>query len=541
MHRIQKWLSLTLILLITLYIPVGLAEGKPSIEDAIAAGREISYAISANWHGIPELDEETNKTISSLVDAIEITSSFALPNQSTAYSRFEMTMNGDRALWGEAVFDETTGYVNSPAMGRPFALGLEDIAKYYENLGTWLENNMAESDPDFQGIDISGMYASIGQSLSDQALGVSAQDPVAAMVEYEAFMNDLGMEPIGDAFEKWLETAATGEPYEDTIASVFGVAPQKAMVYQITKDELVALLQELMSLIKNNDALWQYVIDTTNASLPPEQKITLTEEDLQAAKAELDTMASELEMAIPDGMTAQYIECYDDAGVNNLGIVQLLLETGEAEPFEAYIEWIPNESSCAAYIGNSEGNIQFLAEPLPEEAVELDGQPAVQKGCKAMLSTNLFSREPVILEAICASQESDSANGFVFSVGIGDGEMVTGVKLTGDQKFSYNGPDAVMDGAYVVSTFVGDANNKILTVNVSAKTGEPSGMPFDPHGSAMEFVYPGQMDEAAFADWMENDVTAGTMQSAFRILSALPSDVFAEIMTTTMDFQLDIQ
>ncbi len=541
MTSIKKCLSIALVLLMTLSVSIGLAEDKPTIESAIAAGREVSYSASAKWHGLPELDEKANQTIASLLDSIQISGKYTLTGEMSGYDHFEMGINDQQMLYVNSVVEDNISYIDSSMFGKPYAMKLEDLPKYFENLGIWFNKQIAKSNPELADITAEDIYDSIGQAMMEENPNLSPEAISSMVAGFEALMNDPSMEAISVAIEEWLKASTAGEPFEEEITSVLGGNTQKATVYQITKEELVSFFQDIIPMYTESDAYMQYVIDIVNMSLAPEEQLALADEMSEEIKAGLNAMIPDLVAAIPDDLTAQYIECYDDAGANTLGIIKFMLDIGETEPFTAYVEWIPNETACTAYIGSSEGNFQFLLEALPEESLQLDGQPAVQKGFKATISMQENTTEIGRVEVTKTTQESEVANASKLSISIGDNEMKVGIDLDAKQNFVYDGPDIAIDGIYDVSYFVGDTTEKILTLNVAAATGEPSGKPFDPKSGTMEFLYPAQMDEAAFADWIENDLMVGAMQSILKILSALPQDAFAQIMEPAFTFDVDVK
>ncbi len=539
MHSAKKWFAWALVLLMALQAPAALANAKaPLLTVAVMEGREINYTASLKWHGIPELDEETNSLIAQALESIVLTGNSCQTGDS-GYQHMDLQVSGESAMTMDTVARPDGVYMSSPAYGEPFAIMMDELEGVLTNYGNVLDSILSETGTDMGGM-YGTMFANYGKTLQTMvdgaASGETLSGPVGETADYDAMMDELGLTDFADACTAWAEETFAGAPYEGEIDSAFGVKPASATVYACTKADLMALLDEAIPLLRDNDAYWQFIIDLVNANVADMDDIAeeLDPEEFEAMMEEIRAMMDEMlamaDVGIPDDTIAQYIEGVDAEGNLALGQIQVLVPAMEegAEPFQVYAEWIPGTCSFAGYLGYESDGFQILAQSIPETAAELDGAAAAQTGFNATLAIVSGDTSTPVFSVNTTTLEADLAKASTLAITIHDaysGDM--GVVFDTHQTNVQDGVDVAQENTVDISYVMGGAPVKVLTATLSLKSGEPTGEPFDPE--TMEFVHPGLMDEAEFYTWVET-VGISSMQTAMRILSLLPPEVFSTLV-----------
>ncbi len=526
-------IALVFVLLMTLFASIGFAGEPMTFGSAAAAGRELSFAVSAAWHGHPEMDAQTNQWIAAMLDSMKI-SGMSFGTGLSGYSHYALSIDENLSFGLDTVMDEKGSYFISLSSIGPCAVLREDFERLFQNFGAYLEEALGFKYGYGLDIDYSGIYDALTQysSISSGTAGLQSKWSEA---EFESLADRLDLAPMGTAIDEWVQSIAAGKPYKGNVTSKLGIKAKSATAYQITKKKLLALIQELVPLLQKNEALWQFVIDIANSSLPSEEQIDLSDEDLAAIKSALRTVSEEAKSAIPGDMVACYIQCFDAEGLHNLDIIQFEIELSGREPFSIYIERVPSDALSLMSIGANGIRADLLLEAMLEQPSLLDGQFTARKGGRATLSIFEHGKPNVVIEMTGTTQRAESARETHFSVGMVENQTKTGLIFHAYERFSHDGPDIAEDCTLEISSLA-NSGDPILTLHIALQTGEATGMPFDPEGDGLQFVYPGQMSEAEFARWCSQDVETGLLQATLKILSTLPPKLFAEIMPASLRF-----
>lgn len=488
---------------------------------ALDAGREMRSVISAYWHGLPLLDEKTNGLIASLLDSIQVCTNTAKLNGGDTYSITEIMMRGSSALRMEEAVIGGQYYLNSPQFSPITLSGTEDMLLLYQNiLGYLSDAGVLEMDMDSQAV--------FTNSLAANQLG-----------DMEELAETLALEPLAEALAAWFSAIAEGAPYDGDIASVFGVEATSAMLYQVTKADVISLIETVVPLLQENTALWRYILENADTGTfdGAEGEQMTVDEMVAVLQSELNAeMFVQLADEIPDNITLYYAECYNANGDVVTNIVNLAIpgENDGANPFEIYVEWLPD---CSQFYAS------FLDEYSDGFTVDVTKGAADAEGMTDRL-TAVFS--------VLSSNETIAQ--FVADASWGTAATETGTETNGSLLLgivdSYSGEEMgvrfdlyevkeLLDvdvSAYSTLDFslvMSGAEMPFLSVSCLTETGEPNGMPFDPANplEGVAFVNPAEMEREAFAEWLDQSVIPAALQTGLSMLSLLPQDVFAWLMT----------
>lgn len=535
MRVAQRCLALVLSLFLLLaQSAVGLAEdtGVQSISDAFASGREVSFRAKADWAGLPLLDEETNSLLASLLGAMEFTGSYgAAQDGSTSYVNFDLLMQGQSALPFQMVTDTAGVYYVSPIYAGPLAVEVEKLPVIFHNFGAFLEAQM----PDAEGsvVEMFDMYGAMMGSLQ------AGEMPEMPLLDgADEILAALDIEPILAALDSWSQTALTAEPYEGEIISVLGVETGTANVYEITKEELVALANELVPLLKGNTAFWEALLQSDLTGATVKEAEADLDDMIAEVQAELEQLPANMESNMPDGLVMRYLECLDVTGKHTLSEVEFYIPAAseEEEDFTLYLEWLEDGTSFYLYGAENGDGFSLLLMEEPTETASQDGQTVTDDYFGGALS--VYEDDEITTEILLSvakqltEKQGERVNDWMFTVSLSDGLEEYGLEIASTNTTTYDGQDAASETTIDVSLLAGEETMPILTIAAEAVSGEPKGPAFDVEAMQGDFIRLGNMTEEEFITWMTVDETNAIMQLAMRIMSLLPQDIASLLMGT---------
>ncbi len=532
MHSVKRPVAITLLLLMAMVAQGGLANEPPTFENSIAAGRELSFSASVKWHGNPEMDDETNRMIATMLDTMKF-SGATFGTRLSGYSRYLLAMNSSVSFGVDTVMNEEGIYTLPSSNIKPFALLHEDSRQLFQNLGAYCEQALGMNNGVRSNVDYAELFDAIGNLREFASSEIDGTQPQWSEKEFEALAERLDLEPIAIVMDEWVQSIAEGEPFKERIDSKLGIKTKKATVYQVTQKKLVILIQKIVPMLQKNEAIWEYIVETANATLPLEKQITLTDEGLDIIKQGLDMVSNEAKAIIPNNTIARYIECFDAEGIHSLNILAFQFDSDEWGQYRLYAEWVPNEATYQVSLRVNNLGADLLVEPMQEEPAELDGLPTIQKTSKATLSILQNGKALGDIEITRALQEAASARKTLLTMVIIENRKKTGFVFDAYERFSQNGLDTAEDCTLDIYSLMNESH-PILSLSIAIQTGEPAGMPFDPRDDDIEFIYPGQMSEDAFIRWCSQGMSTGFLQVILKFLSKMPPQIFAKILPSTL-------
>lgn len=535
----KKWTAILMCLLLALGQAVGAmaedAKAVPTLQSAAEAGRELNSSIKLEWHNLPLLDEETNKMVSALLGAVEFTDRSAVKgeNMEEMYSSFGMKLSGQDAITFDMAIEGDALYLSSQLFGQPVKIAADDVEQFLSNFGAYLDKIAAEQGedmpPDTFKDMMATMYASAMESAKQHPADMKEMKDADPMEVVRQMYATYGLEDALNIGEAWANDHMKGEDYEGPFSSVYDIEIASAKKYQITKEELISLMSDVMKTFEGNEAFWTYVMNTSNNMVEPDQQFSLEE-----IMSEVPEMTQEMIAAmdqIPDDILIRYLECYDAAGENIIGQIEFVVpgtEGGEGE-FVLYMEWVNGINQM--YLETIMGSDGFVMEVVPKE--ELPGG-VKDNGFIAQLS--IIAGDELVAEiyADASSVKAESESGSVW-----DGSLLLAVQAEGtqmgvefvvNQTDTYQGEDITSEAMIDVNVAMGETTMPLLTIDAVCASGEPQGPGVDVTADDATFITPGTMTEEEFAAWVET-VSVSAMQAGLGILSLLPSEVVMSVMS----------
>lgn len=557
MRTRNKWMAslLALFLLLGQTAAVALGEapgsGRPTWADAIENGKEITYSFSGNWKETMLVPQDISAAIRSLLAELEITERQFWADGENGYSAMDLLLNGESVYRVDTVVEDGAFYIDMPAIGAPISMSMEDMPALMERIGRLLDAEMGED----------GLYEATFRQMGEQLAAMDLQatsetiDPEEAMQEV---IDRFQLQPTLDAIDQWTAETFVGEAFEGELASYFGVTPDSATLYTLTKEDVVELFAIIAPLLKDNDILWQEMLEAVNqanasfssvvAAPTGETGVGASAEDVAAnmqafldeVGRTLDELPAEVAYALPEGMEAYYLSCYDAEENPVLGAISLVIPVesyGDVQnSVELYAEWVPDSCNLylngAAFGGVTEmGGLEFAIAEIPEETIanEADGATSTTGGFDASLIVTESGGEVLRIDLQAATLTLDAEHTVTSDTSIAldvsqYGSSVGGVLLSVETETLYTGDDfdktVVADVSYALSGIP----LPLMDITLRVASSDPQGAPFAT--DEMEFVNPAQMSDEAFARWIEKDIIISMAQAGMGMLSKLPADVF---------------
>lgn len=535
MRTTKKCVAILLCMLLALsQAVVGLGENEktiPSLTTATEAGREATVSASIKWHDLPLLDEDTNKIVSSLMDATEFYARYAKTDEMSGYTSVGMKMSGEDAFTIDTVYDETTAYILSPVYGAsPIALGMDELEAFFTKLGTYMDSVSEDGHGEY-----SAAMASMGSMFSAQALAwqnakdvTEETDPMDTLTDvYEVY----GLGDALDVADKWVDKTLAGEAYEGPINSAYGIEIASATSYVITKADLIELVSGVMKTLEGNTEFWSFALSNYSTGMEmsagTDEDAPTLEEIMESVPELTEEVLSAMEQ-IPEETIIRYLECYDAQGNYIISQVEAIVpgtEEGTGE-FALYMEWFADTINFymeALMDGNG-----FTAEVAPKEDV---AEGIKDGGFSFLLSLYQESelRYEMLIETSSVASESEDGRVWDASLvmAMAEDTQTMGVNFILNQVDTYKGEDITQDVNLDMYILSNDTSLPVLTLTATAETGEPQGPAFDITDASI--IHPAQMTDEEFAEWV-NDVSMSAFQSVFGIIALLPADVLSVMM-----------
>lgn len=536
MRTTKKCVAILLCMLLALsQVVVALGESEktiPSLTAATEAGREANISASIKWHDLPLIDEDTNKIISSLMDATEFYTRYAKTDELSGYYSVGMKMSGQDAFTVDTVYDETTAYISSPVYGTsPLALSVDELGEFFTKLGTYMDSISEDGSEDYSAAmaSMSSMFSAQLDAAQSAKDVTEVQDPMDALTDvYEVY----GLGEALDVADKWVDKTLVGETYEGPINSAYGLEIASATSYMITKEDLIELVSGVMKTLEGNTEFWSFALANYSTGMEMVDEDTPTLEEIMESVPELTAEVLSAMEQIPEETIIRYLECYDDQGNYIASQVETIVpgnEEGTGE-FSLYMEWLADTINF--YMEAFQDANGFTAEVAPKADV---AEGVKDDGFSFLLS--IYQDNELYNEVYIdtTSVASDSEDGRVWDAGlmiaVADATETMGVNFILNQVDTYKGEDITQDVNLDMHIFMNDTSMPVLTLTATAETGEPQGPAFDITDASI--LHPAQMTDAEFAEWM-NNVSMSAMQNVFGIIALLPADVLSVMMQDQM-------
>lgn len=506
MRKSFTWVTVLLAaVLLVGWMPTASA-APDALHAAIEAGREVQYSGGVKWNNPSLLDDETNSLLNSLLDSIKVSGRYGTDGEAD-YGVLDLLMRDTSVLSVSKVVTEDGVYVGSSFQEGTVAVPYTDVEAFFGNLAAYLQENLE--------------YTVDGYPVDHETFVEMIEDRMSGLIMEENPLASLDMDALLDALDAWSETALEGEAYEGAIVSILGVETSNATLYQITKDELISLMDTILPILRENEAYWS-AIYAYMAQLDTYEEYPPFEEIFPEIQASLDSMPEMMAAALSDDLVLRYNECYDADGNHVLGEIEAYMTTEYDENMIFYAEWLPEGNDLYLYAGVDSDGASFSL---------TTGDDSFTALC------TVIEEDETIAQFVISGEgsETETADGrektAVLLLEVIAGGEENGLEFVMNTRETYAGDDVAIAQTLDCYILYGTEEYPLLTVSADIRTVDPQGLPF----SITEdegFAYPGQMDEEAFAAWMNEDVTLGAMQTVMRMMGMLPQDVLNVLMRT---------
>lgn len=540
MKATKKWISLLLSALLLFGLgATSLAsnyEGHASrLFEAYADGREISASLSVDWKNPMMVDAETNALLSSVFADLELLTTYGMADETTHYATFALALSGQEAVRFSSMDDEDSMYFGATTMPSVLKVDYADIPTLWANYMAYM-NEMSGGYVDSSTIAMQDAMTEIMNSMYSEDVTVEFT-PYPSDYEWDedtaadAWIDSMDIADVVEAIEAWTEEEMAGEPYPLPLISMSGTRPHESVMYELTKDKVIALYELVLPLLKDNEAYWntiKSVFESMNTVLDSEVA-DIPGEDLGK---QLDTMLESLQ-AIPDDLSLCYIQGLDKNGEVVLNVIDGIIpsDSSYSGDFTIFSEWTPGSTNFYLEMGDETGG--FTLKVTPQDRTS---KGFVDEGFKAVFTPIGYDGEPegaLVISTNSVSYQQDDTTvwdgGMTFSLDTGYG-MTMGLEFIAHNTGTDDGTDLRKETTLDVAVLMDGAQMPILTLNGTIETGELSDLPFDLEALEEGPVDLGKMSEEEFAAFFENDVMYAALRSILAVGSLLPDEVMQVLM-----------
>lgn len=549
MNKAKKWMSVLLcVLLVAVQAAGALAEASktdtaPSIHGAVAQGREASFAASVGWNELPLIDEHTNSLITAVLDSIEITGRYANIDEHSSYMSSAIKISGQDAITYDVVITEEAVYVQTPILGsEPVMFRYDEIKDFYANLGEYMDTHMEQEgdvsysemfDAMFENFDFDAVAGNVNATFTEMPAPKEMDD-----AEIEKNLRQMyavyGLEGVFNKAIAWTDAEMQAKPMEGDVLTSYDVELESSTITELDKAKLISLMETIVPEIQDNETFWSFLYSAmTKSAASSGQEIAPLDEIMAEASQSIDELMAEMEK-LPEDMYFALLEGMDKDGNTVLGQMELVVPD-ESEysdgDFNMFAEWLTDSKNFYMEAGNDDGGVSFVVEPKEDlpDGLKDDGFTA---------TFSMIDGGEVVGQLVAMSssvvEESESGRkwdaSLVFGV-IDQGEEDTGIEFIVNQMDTYAGDDVHKAFGMTSSLILMGSSLPFISVDAEIGTDEPQGAPFDIETT--DFINPATLDADAFAEMMKA-WAAGSMKTALGMMSLLPSEVIAEIMSNQM-------
>lgn len=314
-------------------LPVGgrRPAGKEAAQswDLVQIGTVLSLAM--------DVSEEEQATLDLMRDAFSVVIRQSNPETQPGYTTYGLYLADEELVSLDVIVDADALYLSSPVLGdMPVKLDFLSFDSFVSAFEVY-----------FASLQESGMLEGF-----DIDFSLEGFDPGAVQAFWETTLANCDPEPLLEAFVEWFSLAWEGELYDGAIDSIYGVEIASAVIYEITKEEIVQLLETIIPLLVKQDALIADIASFVLAQEGFEPTEAELKEIVLQAKAAMASFPYLAAMNIPDGFVISYNECYDENSELAVGEIECYLEQEESDPFILYIEWLFAEPRAYVYMSS---------------------------------------------------------------------------------------------------------------------------------------------------------------------------------------------
>lgn len=501
----------TCILLLLFFSTVGKAEDVATLpyytvyeSDAYHNGFEICTAWEGQWHGLPLLDEDTNKLIQSLVSNASIEKR-TFCTYGNAYTRWDLL------LQKMSVLDMTMQVINGIYYEQSNLLGGESVAFTSEEFSVFMNQiGMLSEDVMPRNLDI----------LYDLVFRTIAGDKDTQM--HAAF------DRLNEITRDWQATAFVEEKQTRPKVMLPGLYGVYAMVSQASREDLL-LLADAMG------ASFFAAERAGNAAIPVQEEVGQAELVDQTNSAQstilsitdtLYSLSDTLATLLPEDMPPLiYREVYD----YNQKLVSTQIEV-TASPIHLYLEWSPvSQGSQVFYIAvstasekmtvlctNENGNVRQERKTRHVTNRSVTEMYLLQNDEEAhLLRTSIQDIENTGNKETVKTQTKWMLDSEAL---LGTDEIVT---LTRQQTDTTNGEGPkykhISESEWSLSGL--QFSGKPIITTTQTTTIKEIALPII---AETDVIHPALLDDKAFEAWLE-DLRAYAMQVGLTILGRIPS------------------
>lgn len=467
------------------------------------AGMQVMKETSFAWGGLPLLDDDTNKALTSLFKVLGLQSR-AQGTEEAGYRAWDVL------LQKVSVLDLTMR---------------NERGVYYEQSNLLGGQTVAFTADEFRTF-IAGLSARTGGAIPTNLDIIFA----TAMRALGAGEIPLDMETLDGsllAFNSWQDTALLPVERLRPVVSLPGLYGVRSVVIDVTREELIALAQAYSDLLADNEALW---LEAAQAQMTQAQDADSLREAAQRTATIMRDLPRTLEGWLPETLPpSEYREVF---GADDQLVCKQLDIVLPGDAF-LYVEWVPGETHTPALyasfgIGESEAELVLTREM---------GSPQ-KRGSETKVRNNTvaqwsYEEAALRLDTVLTYTENISARSGRETVTgkielmmesealLGEGAVVT---LSGERTETTSGTiqQKYAHGTETVWRLkgLGFDTRKILTVTEKTTLAFADAVPALPE----EIVRPAQMDDAALDAWLEG-TRVSLLQTWYTVLGRLPADV----------------
>lgn len=586
MFNKKKWFPLALALLLVFSQAVGVlaeaatVEAFTTVEEAYLAGREVRATAKLDWQspGIIE-DAEANELLAALFEAMTYRSTMGIV-EDAQYTSSAIDIDGTQVFSMDVIAKDETTYISSPIYGPTVSLSVDEISPYFENLIKLISEMSGEDSEEMLamyeqfsasfltgfnlGVQIEGAEAGgeIPPELLAQ-LGLEGMDP-------DALMEALNLEAFIEAITQWAETSLAPEQYEGQVETILEVETAKANVYDITKEEFLALVEAALPPLLQNEALWTLILESSGSMAELEAEGMTVNDIMMQANMIVEMAMMSLE-EIPEDIRIAYYECFDADDNYVLGKIEIIIPNQAVAEVEAEIlteaeteaeteteavdpelveedDAIENEvtedlvslqihwtADCsiiyADFVMEGNNGIEFISYKAPTEVSVTDEATVTSDAYQMIISlyTDGYIEFQAELDIACMASENANdtatARAFQFFAGYATEFETNAFEIILNEQKANVGNDLLINGTLECLIFTNDELMPIATLDYTVETGEPQGLPFEVDGQEDGIIYPGRMSEEEFAGWFNDEVMPNTTKVGLFILSQLPNEI----------------
>lgn len=309
-----------------LFAATGLAEEVATLpyassveKDAYDNGLEILSTWEGEWHGLPLLDDETNKLLHSLLANGSIEKR-TLNTCGNAYTRWDLL------LQKKSVLDLTMQVMDGVYYEQSNLLGGETVAFTSDEFAVFMNR-----------------IALLSQDVMPQNLDIVYDLVFHAIAGEKDTQAHVALATMEEVVRGWQATAFKAEEQTRPKVMLPGYYGTYAMVSKASRDELLALAEAVGSSLFDGER----TVKSVSTAQTQDDKALAAQASILSVTDGLYSLADTLAMLLPEDMQPlMYREVYDHD--NNLVSRQVEVM---ATPIKLYIEWSSmSQSSQAIYV-----------------------------------------------------------------------------------------------------------------------------------------------------------------------------------------------